>query len=132
LKRAGPAGDIEPGFNAYDPGVARIRISPPPAQTAEPIACTLESEAMPDRLREWQAMHDRALDRRTTATGVVMRFPRDVGTVTALASLTAREVDCCAFFTFTVTIAADGTQVAIDAPPDAVPLVHDAFGPREH
>jgi MerR family copper efflux transcriptional regulator len=130
LRRAGPAGDIEPGFNAYDPGVARIRISPPPAETSEPIACTLGAEAMPGRLREWQAMLDRALERRTTATGVVMRFPRDVDTVTALASLTAREVDCCAFLTFTVKIAADGTNVTIDAPPDAVPLVHDVFGPR--
>jgi hypothetical protein len=95
-----------------------------------PIACSLAAEAMPGRLEEWQATLDQALERRTTTTGVVMRFPRDVDTVTALASLSAREVDCCAFFTFALTIADDGAHLAIDAPAEAVPLVHDFFGPR--
>ena len=45
-----------------------------------------------------------------------------------LAAVAAKEVACCSFFTFIVSIDATAARVAIVAPPDGVPLVRELFG----
>ena len=66
-----------------------------------PIACSLEADDIGDRLAAWQA---------------------------ALARATTREVECCAFFTFVVTVTTDGLALDVNAPADARPLLDDLFG----
>jgi DNA-binding transcriptional MerR regulator len=95
---------------------------------APAVACTLGSADVPDRLREWRAVLDRVEAREPTADGIRLRFPRDAALLGSLADLAAREVGCCSFFTFTLTVDALGAWLGIGAPAEAHALVTDFFG----
>jgi hypothetical protein len=94
-----------------------------------PIVCTLGPEVMPVRLREWAAVLDRVEERRVTPDGVELRLPRDPDVLAALAAVAAKEVECCSFFTFTLTVDARAAWLAVAAPPDGVAIVRELFGP---
>ena len=96
-----------------------------------PVVCTLEAEAAPARRREWKAVVARVDDRRGTPNGVELRFPRDPEVLAALAAVAAREIACCAFFTFTLTIDARAAWLTVAAPPDGVPILRELFGPAQ-
>jgi DNA-binding transcriptional MerR regulator len=98
---------------------------PDPAAT---VVCTLEGDAVPGRLREWDAVFDQVLERRATIDGVELRFARDPEVLASLAAVAAKEVACCSFFTFTLTIDAQAAWLAVAAPLDAAPLVRELFG----
>ena len=83
---------------------------------------------MGDRLEEWRAIVARATEREATPAGYRLRFGADPAFTGRLAELAAREVECCAFFTFTVTVATDGLALDVLAPADARPLLDDLFG----
>jgi hypothetical protein len=94
----------------------------------EPIACTLEASAMPDRLSAWRAVLDRARTRSTTADGarrVEFGDDLDVGN---LAELVAAEQRCCAFFSFAITVDSRGIGLEVTAPDDAAEVVDSLFG----
>jgi hypothetical protein len=93
-----------------------------------PIVCTLDPDDGPERVREWQAVLQHVEARHETADGVELRFARDPDVLAALAAVAAKEVACCSFFTFIVSIDATAARVAIVAPPDGVPLVRELFG----
>jgi hypothetical protein len=92
-----------------------------------PIACTLEGDALPERLREWQAVFEHVETRRATPDGVTLRFPSDPDVLAAVSAVAAKEVACCSFFTFTLTIDAQVAWLSVGAPADAVPLVRTLF-----
>ena len=94
-----------------------------------PIACSLSADDMGDRLGEWRAAIGLATTREATPAGYRLRFAPDPAFAGRLAELAAREVECCAFFTFTVTVATDGLALDVLAPDDARPLLDDLFGP---
>jgi len=97
---------------------------------AEPaIVCTLPASQWPERLDDWQKMFDVVEARRETPEGIALRFPSDADTLGSLARVAALEVGCCSFFTFTLTLDAHGAWLAVGAPPDAVSLVLEVFGP---
>ena len=83
-----------------------------------PIACTLNAGDQVTRRDEWVAM----LARATSRDGNRLRFPRAV--TAELADLVAREADCCAFFTFRMTVSHDELILEVDAPPEAEELVN--------
>ena len=85
--------------------------------TKIPIACTLTAGDQVTRRDEWVSM----LARSTGRDGNKLRFPRSVAT--DLADLVAREVECCAFFTFRMTVAREELVLEVDAPPEADELV---------
>jgi len=91
------------------------------------IACTLGAADAASRLQEWQSVLDLVEERQPTSDGVALRFPRDAELLGALAALTVREVDCCSFFTFTLTLDADAAWLAVSAPPDAKPMIAEMF-----
>ena len=93
-----------------------------------PIACSLEADDMGDRLAAWQEALARATTRETTPEGYRLRFAADAVFAGQLAELAAREVECCAFFTFVVTVTTDGLALDVNAPADARPLLDDLFG----
>jgi hypothetical protein len=82
-----------------------------------PIACTLDSGDQVTRRDEWIAM----LARATARDGNRLTFARSEAV--ELADLIAREADCCAFFTFRMTVSHDDLVLEVDAPPEAEELV---------
>ncbi|HTL84233.1 MAG TPA: hypothetical protein VL856_03565 [Acidimicrobiia bacterium] len=85
--------------------------------TKIPIACTLDAGEQVTRRDEWVSMFGRA----TARAGSRLTFPTSVAV--ELADLVAREVECCAFFTFTMTVAHGEVVLEVDAPPEANELV---------
>jgi len=110
----------------FEPTATPVAIGRAPA-----IACTLAAEAMPARLDEWNTVFDRVEAREHTADGIRLRFPCDAALLGTLGDLAAREVECCSFFTFTLTIAPAAAWFAVSAPPEARGLVRDLFGARD-
>jgi hypothetical protein len=96
-----------------------------------PIACTLATDARPDRANAWTELLNTAIERESTASGLRLRFAADPQLVGTVADLVVREAECCAFFSFTLTVDARGVWLAIDAPPDARPLLDALFAAAE-
>ena len=96
--------------------------------SADTIACTLVAGDAEARMQEWQALLARVEERRSAPSGVGLRFARDPDVVSSVAALTAREVDCCSFLTFTLTLDAHAAWLTISAPPEAKDLVIELFG----
>ena len=100
-----------------------------PVGSAVTISCTLAASEAADREREWRSVIARAETREAVPNGLSLHFPRDAELLGSLATLTAREVECCSFFTFTLTLDARAACLTVTAPAAAVPLVTDLFGP---
>ena len=92
-----------------------------------PIACTLESGAMPDRLAEWSGVLAAATRRVAVAGGVRIEFGPDVD-LGELGRLVGAEQRCCSFFSFTLTVDAAATALEVRAPELAAGIVADLFG----
>jgi MerR family transcriptional regulator, copper efflux regulator len=93
-----------------------------------PIACTLEPDAMRDRLADWNIVRRQVRARSRTADGGLrIEFGGDVD-VGDLARLVAAEQHCCPFFSFDLTVDYRGTGLEIRAPEDAADLVAELFG----
>ncbi len=88
----------------------------------KPIACTLAEAELPGRLARWQRLAAHVVERTDTDDGVRVRFDHTVS-AGEVAGLAAEEHACCAFFTFTIHIATDGTTLEVGAPADARALV---------
>ena len=94
---------------------------------ATEIACTLGPEAMGGRLEQWRALLAHVTQREPIHGGVRAVF----GPTTPLDDLirlTAAEHDCCQFFDFAITVDARGIALEVQAPADALPIVHSLFG----
>jgi DNA-binding transcriptional MerR regulator len=96
-------------------------------ELSPPIVCTLSEDERPDRANAWTELLARAVERESTATGIRLRFDADPELVANIAELAVREADCCSFFSFTFTVDARGVWLAVDAPPDARPVVDALF-----
>jgi MerR family transcriptional regulator, copper efflux regulator len=92
-----------------------------------PIACTLEPEAMPDRLAEWSTILATATDRVAVEGGIRIEFTPDVD-FAELARLVGAEHACCAFFSFSLFVDATGTALEVRAPELAAAMVTELFG----
>ena len=91
--------------------------------TKVPIACTLSADERVDRGGEWTRMLTRATARTLTDARAELTFPRDPALASELADLVAREVECCEFFTFTLTVSRDAIVLGVNAPDEAKDLV---------
>ncbi len=92
-----------------------------------PVVCTLEADAVPERLDAWQQVLDQAVARSAIDGGVRVRFPAGAEIAAEVAGLAAAEAACCAFFEFTVHVRVDGVDLDVRAP-EAAPLVTTLFG----
>ena len=92
-----------------------------------PIACTLGSESLSDRLADWQALLTHVL-RREAIDGGVRATLGQSAPLDELMRLVAAEQDCCQFFAFTITVDARGIALEVRAPAEAIPIVHSLFG----
>jgi len=93
-----------------------------------PIACTLQAEAMPERLSDWAAVLEGTRARTVLPDGGMRVELPDVD-VAELARLAAAERKCCAFFSFSITIDGRGTALEVRAPEDGRAVLAELFGP---
>jgi DNA-binding transcriptional MerR regulator len=110
------------------PTEASVTLSPLTNESGAPIACTLQADAMPERMAHWQALLTHVHRRRTTPDGRLrLEFDDDVDFV-ELARLVAAEQQCCNFFAFALTVDARGIAVEVNAPDEVPELVGALFG----
>ena len=92
-----------------------------------PIACTLGSNSMRDRLDEWRGLLAHVEQREPIDGGLRATF----GPATPLGELmrlAAAEQDCCQFLTFAITVDSRGVALEVRAPQDALPILQSLFG----
>lgn len=100
----------------------------PTGREREPIACTLDAAALPQRMDDWQRLLERAADRMPIDGGVSVRFPVNGGVAAQLTTLVAAEQGCCSFFSFTIRVTADAMHLEVRTPPDAAPMLAALLG----
>jgi len=93
-----------------------------------PLACTLGSDEIPDRLARWQAILGRAVSRSTAPDGALRLAFDDPGILDELGRMTVAEQRCCAFFSFTITVDTRGVGLEVRAPEAAAAQVSALFG----
>ncbi len=124
----GPCGKSCACLADNDPPSASPARFTPAASRVQPIACTLGSAAMPERVERWQAVLAHVRGRVRTADGRLrLELQRGVD-LCELATLVAAEQQCCSFFAFVVTVDERGVGLEIDAPDDAAEIVAAMFG----
>ena len=94
---------------------------------AEPIACTLQPDAMAGRMEDWRVLLSSVVRRSSLPDGVRLEFPRNVD-VAEIAGLATAEQGFCSFFSFSITLDAAGVVLDVRAPGDAQKLVSSLFG----
>jgi hypothetical protein len=93
------------------------------------LVCTLGgADAMRGRITDWQTVIGRAAAREAVDGGVALRFDHDAALTVELARLAVAEHACCGFFSFSLTVNAEGVRFAVNAPDDARELVAAVFG----
>lgn len=113
---------------ADGPEAALVTIGRPSADCNEPsIACTLDADAVPGRLADWDGVLAAATHRVATGTGVRIEFGTDVD-LAALGDLIGAERRCCPFLHFTLVVDAATTVLEVRAPASAAAMVTDLFG----
>jgi len=102
------------------PGGTAISLSAkPPA--GEPVACTLEPTLQPGRLQQWRQLVARAVHRVEIPAGMRLDFRKN--DLAAITELVAAEQDCCAFFSFRITVDARGVSLETTAPAEAAEAI---------
>jgi MerR family transcriptional regulator, copper efflux regulator len=96
-----------------------------PRSTA-PVACSLDAGDHARRVQRWRDALAGATPQRSPDGAVRIRL--DADRLPALAELVAAEARCCPFLTFTLTVTADGLQLAADAPDEARPVLDELVG----
>jgi DNA-binding transcriptional MerR regulator len=97
-------------------------------ELSDPIVCTLPTDARDDRLAAWTDVVGQVVEREATPSGMRLRFNADPKVVSTIADLAVREAECCAFFSFTITVDGRGVWLAVDAPPDGRLVLEALFG----
>jgi DNA-binding transcriptional MerR regulator len=93
-------------------------------------ACTLGSDDMRERLREWGSLRARATRIEPLAGGARLSFARDEP-VESIAGLAARESECCAFYTFALVVDGAERHLDITAGAAGAAAVHALIGMDE-
>ena len=94
-----------------------------------PQACTLPSVEQQLRISEFDALFASSLRELQRLAPTRLRLLLDQRAEDAARELTARESECCSFFTFTVTPASDDVLVDVEVPATHVAVL-DALAMR--
>lgn len=92
------------------------------------IVCTLSAADRVVRADEWQQLKAKAIRRELTNEGARLTFTPATVTASAVADLVAREVTCCPFLSFTLSITAQDLVLTVAAPDDAREIVAALVG----
>jgi len=99
----------------------------PAADTGPAIACTLRSDAMADRMEDWQRMLGYVVGRSGLDGGIRLTLAPHTP-VDEVARLATAEQACCAFMAFALTVDGRGVGLEVRASDDALPIVLALFG----
>jgi DNA-binding transcriptional MerR regulator len=119
-ERCGPGCGCDTGLPAP--------LSPEPAWGPVPIACTLSPAEAVDRATVWADLLAQVTDRQATVDGVRLRLPAGPDAAAHAAELAVREAECCAFFSFAVTVDSTGAWLDVAAPPEGRTVLDALFG----
>jgi hypothetical protein len=103
------------------------------SESGVPIACTLHPNEMGGRLAEWHrlfAAHLLGGIERPAPTRLRLILAADAG-LERMRDLAAREMECCAFMTFTVTPSGGRLLVDVEVPAEAAPTLDGLAGIAE-
>jgi MerR family transcriptional regulator, copper efflux regulator len=119
LERHRPIGACDDSCGCLPDVVAASTISPvtfgrTPAKEV-PIACTLRSDDIKQRLAEWHRVLDDTTERTPLDGGVHLAFAATID-VQELTRLVVAEQDCCRFFAFAITVDDRGVGLDIRGP----------------
>ena len=117
----GPPPDQAAGSVAVELTTGQRDVEPGP-----PIACTLTAAERPDRVAAWRRLLSQARSR--VAAGDVVAFLFPVQLAGEVAELAAAELECCAFFEFTLHLAAGELRFEVRVPGNARSLLSGLFG----
>jgi hypothetical protein len=86
-----------------------------------PIACTLSSDEVGDRIEEWRRFFATSVDTADVAAehSLRLQLKDDPAVLVAAVDLARREVTCCAFFDFSIAIESSRSWLVIEVPPAA-------------
>jgi hypothetical protein len=91
-----------------------------------PIACSLTVHDATDRVAEWRAFLGTFVDESTREPqGLRLRLQPGDEALLAAVDLSAREKECCAFFSFTIDIEPDARWLRVEVPEDADAVLAD-------
>jgi hypothetical protein len=107
------------------PAVAAPRSRRRDASPAPPIVCTLAPAERPGRREDWRRLLGQARASGPIDGGLVFLLPP--GLAGQAAELAAAEQQCCAFFEFTLHLAAGELRLEMRAPADALPMLAEVF-----
>jgi MerR family transcriptional regulator, copper efflux regulator len=107
-------------------------VSPMEARTNtpqnQPLACSLESEALEERGNRWRALVARALvEQHDTATGVRQRYRPEPDVEHELRELARAERDCCGFASWEVRAGEGFVELEVSSTPDGAAVVQEMF-----
>ncbi len=91
--------------------------------TDAPIACSLSSDELPERLAELETLGREAL--LSVSSNGALRFRADAATRERLEAVIAAESRCCSFLSFDLREQANELLLTIGAPEGAEPLAFD-------
>ena len=96
-----------------------------------PVACTLPTDQQPTRLEEFDELFRGRVIEVDRAGPMSLRLTLGGSDEVAarVQDLTARETQCCPFFTFELSPAAYGLRLHVQVPPEQVAVL-DAFAAR--
>jgi uncharacterized protein YbjT (DUF2867 family) len=102
------------------------------SESGVPIACTLHPNEMGGRLEEWHRLFAAHLGgiQRPAPTRLRLILAADAG-VDRVRDLAAREMACCAFMAFTVTLAGGRLLLDAEVPAEAAPTLDGLAGIAE-
>jgi hypothetical protein len=101
-------------------------------ESGVPIACTLHPNEMGGRLEEWHRLFAAHLGgiERPAPTRLRLLLAAGAG-LARTRDLAAREMECCAFMTFTVTPSDGRLLVDVEVPEEAAPTLDGLAGIAE-
>ena len=123
----GPCGDGCACLAEHDPTAPSPVTLSIAAPREQPIVCTLQTTAMPERVERWHTVLAHVGARVRTADGRLRLGLHGVD-LSELITLVEAEQQCCSFFAFVVTVDERGVALEIDAPDDAAEIVTAMFG----
>jgi hypothetical protein len=88
-----------------------------------PSACTLPSVERPLRRAEFDELFTQALNAQTRVSPQLLRWSLKPNAEASVRDLTARETQCCSFFTFTFTSDGDALQLAVRVPRERIEVL---------
>lgn len=92
-----------------------------------PIACTLSAGAVADRTGEWRRFFAMSVEsaQMEPEGRLRLRLKQSHEVLPAAVDLVQREIECCAFFEFSIVVHSDASWLVLGVPPEAKRILHD-------